>query len=171
MKRSILVVTLLALLISGCTQANRPSGSAGGAGCDPFQSDLDKEPNYSANYLHRWETASGCPIRLDILMTRQGPDACGGDKVADILMGTPLGKPSDESPRIYVKDPTNVFNDDATANAYDSAATLPDTARDSGYRQDGAEMWIVPEDDQFIFLVTGDNAERWPLDPSPAGCD
>jgi hypothetical protein len=99
-------------------------------------------------------------------MTRQGKDACGGDRVADILMGTPLGKPHDDSPaRIYVKDPTNVFNDEETSGAYDSAASLPDDARDSGFRQSGMELWIVPNDDRFIYLVHEDMVERGPSIP------
>jgi hypothetical protein len=87
------MVVLSALVVSAaCDDANnspghRPPGSEAEAGCDSPESDLDKEPNYSANYLHRWETAEDCPIRLDILMTRQGEDACGGEKMADILMG------------------------------------------------------------------------------------
>lgn len=73
--------------------------------------------------------------------------------------------------RIYVKDPTNVFNDDETATAYRPATILPKNARDSGYRQDGVELWIVPGDDRFIYLVHGDDeVHRWPRDPSPPGC-
>jgi hypothetical protein len=177
MKRGLLIVALFAFVVSAaCADADNPPGvrSAGPVakeGCDSAESDLDTEPNYAANYLHRWETAEGCPVRLDIVMTRRGKDACGGEKVADILMGTPLGRPHDDSPaRIYVKDPTNVFNDHETASAYDPDATLPEDASDSGYRQDGTEMWTVPEDDRFIYLVHEDNIEQWPLDPSPPGC-
>ncbi len=178
MKRGLLILALLTLVVSvACDDRDRPgverpAETVAEEGCDSPQSDLEKEPNYSADYLHRWETDKGCPIRLDILMTRQGKNACGGDRAADILMGTPLGKPHEDSkPRIYVKDPTNVFDDKETSSAYAPDATLPDGARDSGYRQNGVELWIDSRDAHFIYLVHGDDdVERWPLDWSPPVC-
>lgn len=172
-------VLLIVVLLGGCessppavapTQIDLPTG------CDASISDLSQEPNYSANYLHRWTTKKGCDVRLDILMTRQGKEACGGEEVADILMGTPLGRPLGRPPdssraRIYIKDPTNVFNDDATSTAFKSNTALPNAATDSGFRQDGAELWTVPDDHTQIYLVFDDRVEAWPLDETPPGCD
>jgi hypothetical protein len=139
--------------------------------CDGPQNDLSKEPNYPVNYIHRWTTKDDCDVRLDVLMTRQGEGACGGSRVADILMGTPLGRPHDESAaRIYIKDPTNVFGDDVTSEAYEADAELPDDAVDSGYRQDGTELWISRDDDRSIYLVAESSIEKWPQDGSPPGC-
>ena len=141
------------------------------AGCDSFETDLTKEPNYKVDYIHRWTTEEGCDVRLDILMTRQGKNACGGERVADIVMGTPLGQPPDSSSaRIYIKDPGNVFQDDRTSQGYDPDANLPAVARDSGYRQDGAELWTVPDEPRYIYLVSDDHVERWPQDETPPGC-
>jgi hypothetical protein len=177
MKKALAVACLVAAILGtacggGDSAAAPPTPHvAAGEACNDAQYDLSKEPNYPVNYIHRWTTEAGCDVRLDVLMTRQGEDACGGAEVADILMGTPLGRPPDSSPaRIYVKDPTNVFNDEETSEAFDPDASVPTDAVDSGYRQDGAELWTVPEDDAFVYLVSEDHVERWPQDQSPPGC-
>src|SRR5438046_135349 len=80
--------------------------------------DIGLEPPYSAGYLHRWQTADGCPVRLDYLMTRSGEGSCGGTRAADLLIGWPLGTSSDgKGYRIYVRDPENVFHDEAVSAA------------------------------------------------------
>ena len=111
-------------------------------------------------------------MRLDIIMTRRGSDACGGTKVADVLMGWPVGS-SHRKPhpfRIFVRDPQNVFGDSRISRDLDEHAELPGDAVDTGYRQDEAELWIRPHDDAFIYLVQEDNVERWPQDETPPGC-
>src|SRR5687767_13609908 len=99
----------------------RLASASGECGKPGSATDLDLEPSYSANYLHRWMTAEGCPLRLDIIMTRRGVDACGGTKVADVLMGWPLGS-SHQKPRpsrIFVRDPHNVFREPSISEAFD----------------------------------------------------
>jgi Family of unknown function (DUF6174) len=144
------------------------------AECDAPENDLSKEPNYKVDYIHRWTTNEGCDVRLDVLMTRQLSDHCsrgGGEHVADILMGTPLGESHENSaPRIYIKDPTNFLGDEQTANGYEADASLPQNAEDTGYRQDGTELWITPDDDRSIYLAAEGRVERWPQDDSPPGC-
>lgn len=82
-----------------------------------------------------------------------------------------LGQPHDSTPaRIYVKDPSNVFNDNAVAEAFDDDAELPSIANDSGFRQKDAELWTVPDDHTMIYLAFEDHVEAWPLDESPPGC-
>jgi hypothetical protein len=136
--------------------------------------DLSKEPNYTASYVHRWTTEDGCAVRLDILMRRQGDEACGGSRVADILMGWPLGRSHDKPRphRIFVRDPSDVFGDEATSEAFVEDAELPKEATDTGFRQqeDGAQLWMVDGNDSFTYVVYEDRIERWPLDESPPGC-
>lgn len=149
-------------LASGSDECGKP-GSA---------TDLNREPSYSANYLHRWTTAKGCPVRLDVIMTRRGPDACGGANVADILMGWPVGS-SHQKPhpyRIFVRDPHNVFGDSRISRAFEEDTELPSDAVDTGYRQGGMELWMRRHDDAFIYLVDEDKVERWPNDDTPPGC-
>lgn len=181
MSQKLVMAALLFLVVPGCTVNGSTSNDQREAApantialCENEElTDLSKEPDYSANYLHRWQTSDGCDVRLDLLMTRQGEEACGGEDVADVLMTWPLGstatKPQDPH-RIFVKDPTGVFNDDRTTKLYQDDAELPEAARDTGFRQDDVQLWMVPEDDAVIYLVGDDSTERWPLDESPAAC-
>ncbi|MGH2489204.1 MAG: hypothetical protein ACRDFR_06290, partial [Candidatus Limnocylindria bacterium] len=63
-----------------------------------------------------------------------------------------------------------VFGDAETAAAFDPDADLPAAAEDTGFRQDGTELWMDRADESAIYLVTGTSIERWPLDPEPTGC-
>ena len=180
----ILAVSLtLAILATGCLfepqeesgeRGETPRVASGSGDCGKPRSvtDLSQEPDYSANYLHRWATAEGCPVRLDIIMTRHGPDACGGTKVADVLIGWPLGSAAEQpNPfRIFVRDPYNVFGDSRISRGFDNDAELPADAVDTGYRQWEAELWMRPHDDAFIYLVHEDRVERWPHDATPPVC-
>lgn len=134
--------------------------------------DLSAEPTYPVDYLHRWTTREGCPVRLDVIMTRQGPGACGGERVADIVMGRPLGRSHDRRgrARIFIRDPAGVIADEETSAAFDEDAELPAAAVDTGYRQGGRALWMRPGDDSFVYLVTARRVEAWPHNSSPAGC-
>jgi hypothetical protein len=135
-------------------------------------SDLSLEPRYTeAQRLERWTTSQGCDVRLDVLMTRRGPEHCGWQRATDILMGDPLGASHMQGPaRVYVRDPDNVMGDPAVARAFEEDTDLPIGARDTGYRQDGVELWMDPTDDGLVYLVSEHAVERWPQDPSPAVC-
>jgi hypothetical protein len=134
--------------------------------------DLSLEPNYvGSNVGERWTAAEGCEVRLDVLMLRKGPGHCGWERATEILMGDPLGTSHNHAPyRIYVRDPENVIGDEEVARLFQPEAKLPSGAQDTGYRQDGSELWMDPMDDRFIYLVSPNGTERWPLDTTPAGC-
>ena len=136
------------------------------------ETDLTEEAEYSASYLRRWTNADGCPVRLDIVMTRPWPDHCGGGDVADIVIGWPLGSSHDDRRpyRIFVRDPQNVLGDPQVSAAFDDDGELPADAVDTGYRQAEAELWMRPNDDAFVYLVFADRVERWPGDARPSGC-
>jgi hypothetical protein len=175
------LVALLAVLVAGCTGggiASSPSQTSDAlaeetCGAPGSETDLSREPNFSANYLHRW-TKDGCPVRLDILMTRHGADACGGLKVADIVMGIPIGAPQrPRSTRIYLRDPTGVFGQNVPQKLFDSDTNLPSKAVDTGYRQryeslwsEEVQLWVVPGEDSFVYVVFPDHVERLP-GPNP----
>ena len=100
-----LIVLLLGL--GGCGPAE--DGDPDACGARGSITDLSAEPKYSADYLHRF-TVEGCPVRLDVIMTRTG--ACGPP---DLVMGTPLGASTmDSAPRIYVRGSTTSLGGAAT---------------------------------------------------------
>jgi hypothetical protein len=150
-------------LASACDgQKDAPSSCPSPAGSI---TDLAAEPSYSAPYLHRW-SIDGCAVRLDVLMTRDS--SCGP---TDLLMGTPLGASSESGgPRIYVRGDTTGLGGRATGFQRD--AGLPTSATDTGFRQGGNELWIVPGDDSFVFVryPQEGRVEAWPRDPAPIGC-
>ncbi len=126
------------------------------------EEDIALEPDYSADYLHRWTNSRGCPVRLDVLMTRVVRDgACGPED--DILMGTPLGVSSQSSVssvRIY----------GGSGGSIDRDAQLPPSAAATGYSQGEYELWMNSSDDSSLFLVYADHVERWALAANPPVC-
>ena len=157
------VVLCLLLALTAC-DGSKDEGSScpGPAGSI---TDLTAEPAYSATYLHRWSVDS-CPVRLDVIMSRDG--SCGP---TDLVMGSPLGTISDgASARIYVRGDTSGLGGGATG--FQSDAALPPTAADTAFRQGAKELWMVPNDDAFVFIRASDSGriEAWPLDRSSIGC-
>lgn len=101
------------------------------------------------------------------IQERRGPADCGQQSVRIIWWTTPSERRRDE--RIYVRDPEGRFRDQWQA-PYLRATTLPANARDTGYRRDGASLWMAPDRDS-IYLKDGDRVQRWPRIPRNAiGC-
>ena len=163
------VAIAIVVLMLGCDGDSEPKRrDAQESTCEGAPLDLSEEPKYSADYLVRWQTAEGCPVRLDYAMTREG--ACF-DRVDEILLGwPPLTSSQEGDSRIFVRDPSNRGRDPRTAAAYDPDTELPGGAQDTGLRQRGAELWWDGEEGEFVFLVHEDHTERWPHDPEPPTC-
>lgn len=136
--------------------------------------DVASEPDWRQHADYRpWTTADGnCLIRIDVIADRQGPAHCGWQAARVIVTGIPVGAryADDRNDAVYVRDPDDVFDDPATASAFDPDADLPEGAVDTGWRQGDTELWIDPADVTAIYLRLGTSTERWPLDTEPAGC-
>jgi hypothetical protein len=159
-----LSVLVLSGVVSGCDDDGEASGQVC-SGTPGGITDLSAEPRYSATYLHRWTTAE-CLVRLDVLMTRTG--GCGPE---DMLMGDPLGASSESGTfRIYVRGDTVSLGGGAAGYVADTS--LPATASDTGFHQGARELWMVPQDDSFVFVRYADDGhvETWPRDTRPVGC-
>lgn len=159
-----LVALMLGVVVAGCGSAAEPQSENSlmpdAMSCaDATATDIGAEQNYSAGYLYRWQTFDGCDVRLDFAMTRMG--GCYED-VDDILIGWPLGTThSHHDYRVYLRDP-GLVTGVKSAKDFERDATLPDGALDSGLRQEGSELWMVPGQDGSIWLVSSDHVERWP---------
>jgi hypothetical protein len=126
---------------------------------DATATDVAQEPAYSADYVHRWRTHDGCDVRLDFAMTRRGGCFEGVD---DILIGWPLGTThSHHDYRIYLRDPGHLSGEES-GDGLQLDATLPGAAMNMGLRQENNELWLIPGDDEFIWLMNEDSIERWP---------
>ena len=159
----VLALSLAAVVVASCGEQYEDASSET---CQRYGTitNLNAEPRYSANYLHRWSTRDGCALRLDVLMTRQGEDACGGEELADILMGTPLGASTERSKaRTFIRDPNGTLTDRRTNEAFDADAELPANVKATGFRQNEYELWVRRGNDDFVYLVDEEgNAQAWP---------
>jgi len=135
--------------------------------------DVATEPDWRGFGEYReWTTADGCLLRIDVLGDRPGPAHCGFESARVIVTGSPVGaRYTDASDAAeYIRDPDDVFGDPVIAAAFDPNAELPATAEDTGFRNEGWELWIVPGDETAIYLLTGTTTELWPRDLEPTGC-
>jgi hypothetical protein len=151
--------------VVGVVECDAPEGSVNDVASEP--------PGWRELGDYReWTTADGCLLRIDVLGDRPGPEHCGFESARVIVTGIPVGErytdASDDAE--FIRDPDNVFGDPEIAAAFDPNAELPADAEDTGFRNEGSELWIVPGDDSAIYLVTGESVERWPHDPEPTGC-
>lgn len=169
----IVSVAGLALLAAGCGDGDgRSSGSTvdtrPSAECVEDDVDIATEPS-----LWRQETygdwfRAGCLVRVDVVTDRSGPDHCGWGSTRVIAAGAPLGArfTNEEDTVHFVRDPANEYGA-GLDEGFDAQATLPATAQFSGYRSASEELWIVPGDTRYIYLVSGQTVERWPAGEPP----
>jgi hypothetical protein len=147
--------------------ANQPSH------CSGSETDLSREPPYSANYLYRFRNAQGCQVRLDVMMYRKpGPDHHCAPWPPEIVLVNPVGvpfgptsttlEPTYIGARIYVRDPDGTWRDPSLPMGFDPNVTLPSDARDTGYFSDAGRLFVVAKEDRFVYVVTETVTERWP---------
>jgi hypothetical protein len=156
------LLLFLLMALAACDATKERNSCPGPAGSI---TDLAAEPAYSAPYLHRW-AVEDCPVRLDVLVSRDS--GCGP---RDLVMGTPLGTIAENrNARMYVRGDTSGLG--GRAIGFRPDATLPPSATDTGFRQGVTELWMVPNDDAFVFIRSSADGrvEAWPLDRSPIGC-
>lgn len=64
--------------------------------------------------------------------------------------------------RSYARDPSGVLASNE-AIRFTTAPSLPSSARDTGIHKDEWSIWIVPgAEDKYLWLLNGEQAERWP---------
>lgn len=117
-----------------------------------------------------WEK-DGRAVGASVIESYRGDDHCGWDEVTFLAVGWPLGTASDGTSRQYVRDPDGVVADKTLAE-YQPSASLPDDAEDTGYSGEIGELWLVPENPDLAYIVSGeDDVEAWPRTRQLLGCD
>jgi len=171
--RLIASVASVVILPVACERSSSPISvpahlTRGAITCaDTTATDLQAEEDYSANYLYRWQTYDGCAVRLDFIMTRSGACVAGVDEV---LTDWPVGLTHDHHDyRLFVRDPNGVSTPE-NAKGFDPHASLPPGAEDTGLRQGGSALWMIPQEAQFIWIVGSEGVERWPRERSQIAC-
>jgi hypothetical protein len=144
-------------------------------GCDAESGsavDLESEPAFwlaFGDYM-RWVDIDGCPVRIDVIAHHHLAEHCGWGAAESITVGQTLDEPfeNSENSRRFV------WNRDGVIPGFESGATiprasLPDSARDTGYRQGQAELW-VDDSDTSVLLIVNDSVKVFRLGTSVGIC-
>jgi hypothetical protein len=149
---TIAVVLLVGFWVSTRGEDCGPPGSA---------TDMSKDPPYK-DYVKAWTNSAGCKVRRDIVALRY--NSCTAADIREILIGTPLGNPTTpETTRVYVRDPSGGYG----SAPLGARVALPSGAVDSGYRFGAQQLWSVPADDAYLYVVSADVVEAWPKGLGP----
>lgn len=110
----------------------------------------------------------------DVISVRRGPEHCDWGSALLLHVGWPLDDPNQpEDFRMYVRDPRGVFEgfDERQAD-FDADADLPEGAEPTGWRTEGAELWLAAASADEAVYVLGDDGgvEQWPRIDPPLGC-
>jgi len=107
-----------------------------------------------------WSTSDGCAMPIDVLHSHPGPAECGWELI-DYLV-TDNGT--------YHWDPVNFLSyvDGQPRNRTFKTADLPEGATDSGMRRGDEALWRDIADDEFVYVISGDFADRYLLDRDDA---
>jgi len=94
----------------------------------------------------------------------QGPSHCDWDSARILVVGEGSGR------REYVRDEAGVLDEAGDAlGEFDDDVALPSDATPTGITRGDLELWMVP-DDEAIYIVAPDHAERWPRFMRTAAC-
>jgi hypothetical protein len=107
------------------------------------------------SWVQVWTDRTGKPVPTDVIESGPGPAHCD---LTTVTLLTLAGR------RQYARDPDGKLTKEL-AHPYRATATLPTQARDSGFRRDGAALWLT---DDAAYLVSPQNTELWPR--SDVGC-
>lgn len=121
---------------------------------------FDRTPEFPG---YPW-TRDGKPMDSRELSTIAGPAHCSWQTATMLQIGWPPGTVAQSGAqlRMYIRDPRGVMRGDFQQRLV-LGARLPSDARPTGYRYGGAEIYLSPSDqDEAIYLVGPDGAERWP---------
>jgi len=100
-----------------------------------------------------------------------GEEHCETEDVLSLLL-TPSIE-TQEGRAFFLRDPGGVMRirpDWWHVERFSTEATLPPTAKDSGFRKGTAALWLLP-DSSAAFIVDEGQVERWPSSPRNPGCD
>jgi hypothetical protein len=132
------------------------------AQCDPseFPSDVTDDLNIGV-----WEDESGRRVPVTRVQSFQGAEHCSWTDITFLLVGP------ERRADWYVRDTGGEFSG-LLRTTFANEATLPEGATDTGWRRDGRQLWIGP-DEEAAYLVSVDDAEdvvRWPAARQPIRC-
>lgn len=139
------------------------------AQCDPAEFPASVADDF---WMDVWTDASSARVPVTTVLSYAGPEHCDWQDVTFLRLGEdPRGTARDRVEE-YVRDTTGELAR-SLDGTFSDEATLPAEARDTGWRHDGRELWLVPDRSAAYLVSLDDHAdvERWPASAQPIGCD
>lgn len=104
----------------------------------------------------------GCPVRFEVA-------AIGSfSETHHCWPGLETGRLGD---LYFYKDPERLLGRAELTARFDPDVVLPDTATDTGYRQDTRSLWLDPTDQTVVYVADAQHAEGWPVADLQLACD
>ena len=132
------------------------------AQCDP--SELPPDVTDGLN-IGIWKDGSGRRVPVTRIQSFQGAEHCSWTDITFLLVGR------EAAADWYVRDTGGEFSR-LLRTTFDTEATLPEGATDTGLSRDGRQLWTAP-DEEAAYLVSLDDerdVERWPAAKQPIRC-
>ncbi|MEU6841980.1 hypothetical protein ABZ930_08920 [Streptomyces sp. NPDC046716] len=136
------------------------------ASCDPSEFRARERARLS---ILVWQDARGRPVSTAKVVSWMGAEHCDWQSAEFVTLDG--GDDGRWRGRQYLRDPEGKLADiDGLSSTYAKDVKLPADAVDTGYRQDGRELWLA-RDKSWAYVRDADGAvERWPGRKEPVGC-
>ena len=126
------------------------------ASCDPSEFDPSTDDEIPQQV---WEDDDGNRVPTSVISSARGPEHCNWETVTFLRLDG----------QGYISDPNGVLGGRGFVAPYEAAATLPQDAIDTGYRQDDRRL-SLSSDRSIAYIVTGDDVEAWPSSTEEFAC-
>lgn len=126
------------------------------ASCDPAEFDSSTDDEIPRQV---WQDADGNRVPTSVIFSSRGPEHCDWETVTFLTVDG----------QGYISDPGNVLDGRGFIAPFDSDASLPPNAVDTGYRRDDRHLWLS-SDRSIAYVVTDDAVEVWPSSTEEFAC-
>lgn len=151
----------VAVIVADSTDVDEPLTVDSGWGietfatCDPaeYAPATDDELGQTV-----WTDRDGTRVPTSTIASFEGPTHCGWQSVTFLHLDD----------RQYLRDPQGLL-EGQVVGPYDGDTQLPADATDTGYRNNGQELWLDPDADT-AYVVTDTTVEAWPATTDRVAC-
>ncbi len=133
--------------------------------------DVPDEPSFTASFYDgEWSTWDGCLVSSRVINSRIAEGSCAGDGVRLIAFNDVLGERIGPQERTltYLRDAARMVA--GTRQPLLHYLTPPFGLVDTGLRFGTDELWLSPTSSDAIYIVQGNDVERWPLTEGTPTC-
>ena len=133
------------------------------ATCDPAELGAAYHSSYGVRV---WHDANGDPVPLAKVKSFPGSEHCDWQDITFLYVGM---EPDQDT---YLRDTEGELRQ-VLATTFSADSKVPLDARDTGWRDQGRELWLQPGRPDAAYLVSVDDpkdVERWPAAKDGVGC-